>query len=213
LSARGRTNGGDRRTPSALSETTDSKDNAVEKHADDTLKIKLGKSPKSIQQMGAGVIESENEVFAPSSEDSGGAVPASIGDFNIVLEKGPDLTANTAASAAFDRAAAMLETLFDDNITIHIDAEIAPLGTGILGSTTTASYAFSYDIMRTSMQGDAASDETIVSSIPTAANVIYAVQNGTYSVSSQIIATRANALAVGVSGATMTSGPNSLYDG
>lgn len=54
------------------------------------------------------------------------------GSFNIVLNKSAALSGNAGASAAFDRAAEDVESLFGDNITVYINADFSNLGSGVL---------------------------------------------------------------------------------
>src|SRR4051794_4688484 len=53
----------------------------------------------------------------------------------IVLEEGPNLRANPTAAAAFRKGADFIQSLFADPITLVVDAEIAPLGPGVIGQT------------------------------------------------------------------------------
>jgi Ca2+-binding RTX toxin-like protein len=100
-----------------------------------------------------------------------GARPASVGgSFNIALNRSASLIANTAASAAFDRAVAYVESLFDDPVTIYIDADVSNLGnTSVIGSTNTVNYSLSggYADFRASLAADNRASEAIVDQLPT----------------------------------------------
>src|SRR5262249_11703241 len=65
---------------------------------------------------------------APQVEASQAAAPSVIfnpaGTFDIVLQMGPGLVGNAAASAAFERAAEFWESQFTDPVTVHIDADL-----------------------------------------------------------------------------------------
>ncbi len=107
----------------------------------------------------------------------------------------------------------MVETLFDDPITIVLDAEIEPLGGSTLGQTVVQSFAFIYDDVRSLMINDADSSvETIVASIPTFANAIWAKQDTSFIVADAVRLSRANGLALGISASSMSSGAPSAYD-
>ena len=58
-----------------------------------------------------------------------------LGSFNIVLNAGSGLSGNKAALAALSRAANHWVSYFSDPININIDANLASLGSGIIGST------------------------------------------------------------------------------
>jgi cysteine-rich repeat protein len=76
-----------------------------------------------------------------------GAV-AGVGAFDIVLNAGPTLTANSSALAAFQSAVAIWESKLIDPVTVVIDAELAVLGVGILGQAGSRSFFGDYNTMR-----------------------------------------------------------------
>jgi hypothetical protein len=144
--------------------------------------------------------------------DTGGGL--NVGSFDILLKKGPNLSANSAASAAFDQAAAFLESIYSDPITIVVDAEVAALPPNVLGATSSVSFFGTYDGTRNLIVGDRAPDESIAASLPTSAQftpIFPPPGSGSAYTFSGITASRANLLALGVSAAGLT-GPQSDYD-
>src|SRR4030095_8293168 len=104
---------------------------------------------------------------AASPTDPGGGL--NVGSFDIVLKKGPNLTANAQASAAFDQAAAFIESIFSDPVTVVVDAEVASLAPRVRGSPSGVQFFTSFDTIRNPMVTDRAADESIAASLPTAA--------------------------------------------
>jgi hypothetical protein len=139
-----------------------------------------------------------------------------VGTFDIVLKKGPNLSANPAASAAFDQAALFLESIFSDPVTVVVDAEVAPLGPNILGQTSSVPFFIqNYSTLRDAVVNDRAADESIALALPTAAqfSATFPPTNGgsAYSVGG-MSANRADWLALGFSPAVVSGGPNSAYE-
>ena len=136
----------------------------------------------------------------------------------IVLKEGPHLKANPKAAAAFRQAADFVQSLYSDPVTIVIDAEVEPLGPGVIGQTTSSEFHFNasdYDSIRNLLVKDAAANETIVSKLPTHAQLKTilpkADAGGAYSVGG-LTATRAELLALGMSPSNLTLAPDSDYD-
>jgi hypothetical protein len=130
-----------------------------------------------------------------------------VGSFNIVLNAGGGISANPTAWAAFNRAANHWVSYFSDPITIHIDANLASLGSGIIGSTGSVLLQASFDTVRDAMVFDAA-DETsngILGSLPTAAQFSTLLPSG-FSYNGNIVATKANLKALGFVGLDTTFG-------
>jgi len=136
-------------------------------------------------------------------------IPLNLGLFDIVINPGPGLAANPPALAAFERAAQSWEARFTDPITITIDADIKPLGAGIIGNTSLVTLAGGYDFLRSVMIADAADEPSngIVSFIPTGANFHAAVPGPVItpghaqdSFDGDIVATKANLKALGFLG-------------
>jgi hypothetical protein len=97
----------------------------------------------------SGFVGPVNAAAAPQS------AARATGGLDIVLNKGPNLLSNPAASAAFDRAAAFFESIFHDPITVVIDAEIAPLGTNVLGQASSVRMGDTFDTLRNYLVSDA----------------------------------------------------------
>lgn len=125
---------------------------------------------------------------------------------------------NTAAIAAFNRAAAQWEARISDNVTINIDANLSSLGSGILGGTSQTPLLLSYaGSVRPAMVLDAANevgDDDIVNFLPT---TLSANLPSGYTLSSNVFVTRANAKALGLltsgaADATITFSTNFSYD-
>ncbi|MDB5326496.1 MAG: hypothetical protein JWM57_2065 [Phycisphaerales bacterium] len=141
----------------------------------------------------------------------GSNLGVNLGAFDIVLKKSPALIANAAASAAFDAAAVLVESLFSDPITVVVDANIAALGAGILGSTSSEGYSGGYTLIRDAVvNGRNVSDEAVVASLPTSAQFTASLPPS-FTLSGNLSANRANLLAVGFSAASL-GGNNSAYD-
>lgn len=124
-----------------------------------------------------------------------------LGSFNIVLNAGSGLSGNSAALAAFTRAANQWVSYFNDPITITIDANLASLGSGIIGSTGSVLLQASFDTIRNAMVTDAADEASngIVGSLPTAAQFATLLPSG-FSYNGNLLATKANLKALGFTG-------------
>jgi hypothetical protein len=107
--------------------------------------------------------------------DPGNGGGLDVGSFDIVLNRGPNLTDNAAATNGFEAAAQFLESLFSDPVTVVVDAEIAPLDPGIIGSTGSVSFFGTYDEIRDLVVADRAGDESIAASLPTGAQLVVGV--------------------------------------
>jgi hypothetical protein len=125
---------------------------------------------------------------------SAGAAQAST----ISINAGAGLAANPAALAAFNRAADTLEALFSDPVVISINANLAVLGAGIIGSTNSTLLAGGFDLVRNAVVADGADepDDTIVASLPTAAQFLGLVPAGG-GLNGNIVLSQANAKALG----------------
>jgi hypothetical protein len=134
------------------------------------------------------------------------------GSFHIELEKSPALLANTAMSQAFDRAAEFLESVFFDPITVIVDANTAPLGPSVLGSTGSTELSFDYQQLRNLMVADADDDEGIVSQLPATLPTVSLPPDPLSPFTlTGAKANRANLKALGVDPATL-GGPASQYN-
>jgi hypothetical protein len=118
---------------------------------------------------------------------------------DIVLNPGPNLSANPPALAAFNRAATTWEHLLSDPITVRINGDIVPMSFGA-AATSAVAVGFNFDFVRNKMVTDALDegpDDAIVASIPTAANFTATLPPGA-SLNGSILATKANLKAIGV---------------
>lgn len=122
--------------------------------------------------------------------------------FHINLNPNSTLAGNSAALAAFTRAAHNWETHFTDNVTVTINAGLSSLGTGIIGSTSSVQLADSYTNIRNQMVADAADEgasNAIVASLPTLAQFSAFVPTGK-TISGNVAGTKANLKALGYTG-------------
>src|SRR5262245_48278772 len=79
-------------------------------------------------------------------------------NLTVQINAGANLQANAGALAAFNRAAATWSNLFSDPITVVINANLAPLGAGIIGQANSTLLQGSYTTIRDAMVADAALD-------------------------------------------------------
>jgi hypothetical protein len=135
-----------------------------------------------------------------SSElQSSGTFTSNIGAFNLAILPGPTLTANVPALGAFNRAANQWRNLIADPISISIDADMAPLGSDILGQTSSVVLSGSYSTLRNAMVADAADepDDGIVASLPAVGT--FTLPAG-FGLDGNVQVTKANAKALGFTG-------------
>jgi hypothetical protein len=116
----------------------------------------------------------------------------------ININAGAGLAGNPAALDAFNRAAAQWVKYFKDPITVTINADLQPLGPGIIGSTSPVFLFGTYDTIRNRMVADAApyANNSIVASLPTAAQFSAWVPSG-FHISANMMATKADLKAMG----------------
>jgi len=124
-----------------------------------------------------------------------------LGAFSIIIVPGATLAANAAALAAFNRAANAWAARISDPITITINADLAPLGPGILGATSSTIIQAGYSTIRNAMVSDAADEPNngIMASTPTVAQFGALVPTGR-TLSGSLLATKANLKALGFPG-------------
>lgn len=125
----------------------------------------------------------------------------------ITINAGPALAANAAALAAFGRAASRWSALLTDPITVNVDANLAPLGPGVLGRAGPVFLAAPYTDVRNALVADAAdeADDAIVASLPTAAQFAALVPTG-FSLDGRLSGTKANFKALGFGGLDLLFG-------
>ena len=130
--------------------------------------------------------------------------------FDIVINPSGTFASNTAAVAAFNRAAAQWEAFLGDPVQINISAIFdSSLPTGALGSTQSVMITRLYDPVRNAMVFDAAdeTDDGVVSALPTAATFTAALPAGRNfdAAGTQMRVTRANYKALGLIASDATS--------
>lgn len=138
------------------------------------------------------------------------AVGSAHAQMNIVINPNASLSGNAAALAAFQRAANKWASLFSDPITVNINAGLASLGSGIIGSTSSVELSGTYTTIRNQMVTDAADEgasNAIVASLPTAAQFTALVASGS-SLSGNVFGTKANLKALGFTGLDGSFGAN-----
>lgn len=130
------------------------------------------------------------------------APPApNLGSFNLVIAPGATLSGNAAAVAAFNRAANSWAARISDPITITINADLAALGAGVIGSTASTFLQAGFNVIRNQVVTDAATDidDGIMAFTPTAAQ-FSAVMPAGRTLGPNILATKANLKALGFTG-------------
>ena len=127
---------------------------------------------------------------------------ANLNGFNINIVAGAGLASNSAAMAAFERAAQMWEAYIADPVTINIDADLANLGDpNVIGQTSSVTLVGGYDVIRDAMVADSASetDDGIVAALPTSSQVSFELP-GRLQWDGQLGGTKANLKALGFTG-------------
>src|SRR3954454_24108205 len=120
---------------------------------------------------------------------------------DIVVNPGAALSANPAALAAFNRAAAQWESRLSDPITVTLNVDIAPMANGTAG-TSSVFVLRTYNNIRNMMVADAldeGADDLIVAALPTYENFT-AIMTAGSSLNGGMQATKANLKALGVTG-------------
>ncbi|MEZ6135945.1 MAG: NF038122 family metalloprotease [Pirellulaceae bacterium] len=122
----------------------------------------------------------------------------SFAEFVIDIQPTEALSANPDALNAFLLAADQWEALFDDDVTVRIDADFRALGPGILGQAGSAVFRDDYSDVRTAMMADGLPyvDNAILNFLPDA--VQYDVPAGVSVNAGLLDMTRANAKALGL---------------
>lgn len=127
--------------------------------------------------------------------------------FDININPSPALAANPAALAAFNRAANQWASRISDPITVNIDADLAPLGAGVIGQAGSVLLQTGYDTIRNSMVADSAgeADDGVVGALPTAAQFSAFMPAG-FGLNGSLSATKANLKALGFTGLDLSFG-------
>ena len=139
-----------------------------------------------------------------------GATPGAsqLGSFAINISPGSGLSGNSAALAAFNRAAAHWVSYFSDPITVTISADLTGgfSSANIIGQTSSSLLQGSYTTVRNAMVSDAvgSSFRAIDAFLPTSgqfsALLPGPIASVNYSLSGQVLMTKANAKALGFTG-------------
>ncbi|MGB8170451.1 MAG: NF038122 family metalloprotease, partial [Chthoniobacteraceae bacterium] len=188
----------------------------------------VGSMPASSLPGGTIVLAGDtvDNVLIPRAGGSLPAVPAApatnLGAFDIVIAPGSALSGNPAALAAFNRAAQAWEARISDPITVTINADLASLASGIIGSTSAVTIQAGYTTIRDRLVADAAADsgDAITASLPTAAQFLATIPSGS-TLDGSLLGTKANLKAIGFSNldtsfgatdATITFSTNFAFD-
>jgi hypothetical protein len=141
-------------------------------------------------------------VPAPADDFTPGPVVVrGLAGFNIVIVPDAGLAANAPALLAFNRAARQWADRIADPITVTVDAGLAALPPGVIGSTGSVTLQGGYNVVRNQMVADAAgnANKTIVANLPTAAQFTATIPLGR-SLDGNALLTKANAKALGFTG-------------
>ncbi len=124
---------------------------------------------------------------------------SSQAQLNIVINAGPTLAANTPALNAFQRAAAQWAARISNSVTVTINADLAALGQGIIGSANNVTLQRPYNDIRNLLVASAAAepDDAIVGFLPTFAQLSAVLPAGK-SLNGSARLTKANAKVLGV---------------
>lgn len=134
---------------------------------------------------------------ASTFKASASVSPAASGGLNIVINPGTGLAANSAALAAFNRAAAEWEAVITTPVQINISANLSNLSTGILGQTGAVLNYASYTSVRNALAARASRPgDSILASLPTTFNAT--IPSGTTLDKANVVIARANQKALGL---------------
>jgi hypothetical protein len=160
--------------------------------------VDSGAAAESLDYSGDVHVVSMPELRQLSSMQAATPRTHNLGTFNIVINPSPALAANTPALQAFERAAKMWERRITDPITVVIDADLALLGPGILGSAGSQLLTANYNTIRGAMVVDAVDelDDAIVGSLPLAPNYTVTLPAG-FGLNGNVFASKANLKALG----------------
>jgi hypothetical protein len=114
---------------------------------------------------------------------------------DIQIIAGPGLAGNVPALAAWQRAAVQWESRFSDPIIVKIDADMAALGPGIIGSAgSELLFGDTYEEIRDLIVADAADEplNAIVSSLPATIAGLNVNLSAGRSLENSLIVTKAN---------------------
>jgi hypothetical protein len=137
--------------------------------------------------------------------------PSQLGSFSININPGSGLSGNSAALAAFNRAAGHWMSYLSDPVSININADLTGgfSNPSIIGQASSQILQASYSIIRNAIVADAAGDSSrsINASLPTSGQFSALLPSG-YTLSGNLQLTKANAKALGFTGLDGLFGAN-----
>lgn len=142
-----------------------------------------------------------------------GATPSvnQLGSFSININPGSGLSGNSAALAAFNRAAGHWMSYFSDPVSININADLTGgfANPNIIGQASSQVLQAPYSTIRNAIVADAAGDSfrSIDASLPTSGQFVALLPSG-YTLSGNLQLTKANAKALGFTGLDGLFGAN-----
>ena len=136
-------------------------------------------------------------LFALTSFSTIGSLSAQS-SFDITLDP-TSFAGNTAAQAAFERAANQWEAFITDPILVTVNADFTSLGTGQLAVASPVSLDSGFDSIRNQIVSDSLdeADDTITQSLPTAMQLSVNLP-ASFTLSGDLRSTKANLKALGV---------------
>jgi hypothetical protein len=147
-----------------------------------------------------------------------GALSPSAQALDIVFRDVTPGGMTSAQLAGFQAAGNYWESQLADNITVYVDISFASLGSGVLGSASTAFGNMAYADVRSRLAGDAKSalDGTAVSKLPNGPSLSFWISNGSGGTfdnngsdnNRNLLLSTANAKALGVSVGTTPGSPD-----
>lgn len=117
----------------------------------------------------------------------------------ININAGAGLAGNAQALTAFQAAANQWSSRISTDITVNINADLASLGPGIIGSTSATFLQGPYDLIRNQMAAHLSASPTLsflASSLPTLTQINATLPSG-FTLGSNIVLTQASAKALG----------------
>ncbi|MFM7179915.1 MAG: NF038122 family metalloprotease [Verrucomicrobiales bacterium] len=154
----------------------------------------LGFRNSSLHEIGSGAGDGGSAGLAP-----GGSTTAGLGSFGIAIAAGAELFNNTAALAAFQRAADTWASFISDPIQITIQANLADLGNpNTIGSASSVLLQGGFNLIRGAMVADDPGDP-LLQALPLL-NGFNATLPPGITLGGDLLLTKANAKALGFTG-------------
>jgi hypothetical protein len=141
---------------------------------------------------------------------SAGLTARVVSAMNVVITPTPDLAANPAALAAFNRAGQVWSSAFTDDITVNITGGFTTFSDpSVIGNTSSVKFQSPYDFFRGWLLASAAAeaDDAVVAHVPDLAHFSATLPAG-FTFSGKFITTKANFKALGFPDLDQTYGPN-----